>query len=117
MDLGPGTALERTNGGRGYARTASSASSHAASPSSSSASVITSGQRTRLQFEWTPALRRSSPRTAASSATRDALDREHRAEAADVADRLEALLPGEHAGPDRVADPLRALDEALLLEH
>ena len=93
--------------------------------------MITSGQRTRLQFEWTPALSRSSPRASASSATRvasagagsfvaavlDELDREHRAEAAHVADRLEALLPREHPRADRLADPLRALDETLLLEH
>src|SRR5207253_1272401 len=73
VDIGPGTPLQRPKGERGYARTASRASSHAASPSSSSASVMTSGQRTRLQFEWMPALSSRSPRRAASSATRDAI--------------------------------------------
>ena len=47
----------------------------------------------------------------------DELDREHRAEPADVADLVEALLPGEHPRPDRLADRGRALDQALLVDH
>ena len=47
----------------------------------------------------------------------DELDRQHRAEAAHVADRGPALLPGEHARADRLAEPRRALDEALLVDH
>src|SRR2546423_6859412 len=47
----------------------------------------------------------------------DVLDRDHRADAANVSDRLEALLPREHPRPDRVADPLRRRNERLLLEH
>ena len=51
------------------------------------------------------------------AAVLDELDRQHRADAADVADRLEPLLPREHARADGLADPLRALEQPLLLEH
>ena len=44
------------------------------------------------------------------------LDREHRAQPADVSDPRPARLPVEHARADRVAEELRALDELLLLE-
>ena len=47
----------------------------------------------------------------------DELDREHRPEPADVADPVPALLPREHPRPNRVADRLGPLDEALLLEN
>src|SRR4029077_17553816 len=49
-------------------------------------------------------------------AVSDVLDGEHRADAADVADRGEPLLPGEHASPDRLADPLCAPYEPPLLD-
>src|SRR5262245_34779402 len=48
---------------------------------------------------------------------RDELDREHRPEAAHVADRIPALLPAEHARPDRLTELRRALDEPLFLDH
>ena len=93
--------------------------------------MMTSGQRTRLQFEWMPALRSKQPalgsllgdargdrrRRLLRRAILDVLDSEHRAEAAHVADRGEPLLPREHPRADRLADALRALDEPLLLEH
>ena len=44
------------------------------------------------------------------------LEREHRAEAADVADRRPAALPGVHLLADAVADDDRARDEALVLD-
>src|SRR5438094_5491862 len=44
------------------------------------------------------------------------LEREHRAEAAYVADGREALLPGEQACPQDLSDERRALDQAFLLE-
>ena len=47
----------------------------------------------------------------------DELDGEHRAEAADVTHLREALLPAEHALPNRVADDGCARDQALLVDH
>ena len=47
----------------------------------------------------------------------DVLDRQHRAETTDVADRLEPLLPREHASADGFSDPLGSLEQPLLLEH
>jgi hypothetical protein len=44
------------------------------------------------------------------------LDRQHRSEAPHVADGVPALLPGNHASSDRLADRGRALVQALLLE-
>src|ERR671922_125888 len=46
----------------------------------------------------------------------DELDREHRAEPADVADRRKAVLPAHHPLAHGLADRPRALDESLLLE-
>ena len=46
----------------------------------------------------------------------DELDREHRAEPADVADLRMALLPRRHPAADGLADAAGALDEALVLE-
>ena len=114
-----------------YASTCASASSQTPSASSSSASVSTSGQSTRIALPSTPALSSSRPRcidasiTACASCRRrllrhavlDELDREHRAEAANVADRGEALLPGEHPRPHRLADLDGALVQVLLLDH
>ena len=73
-----------------------------------------------MQFEWTPAFSSSRPRCAASSATRvassgagsfvagsrDELDREHRAEAADVADRRESA-PATPSILPRIVSPMR----------
>ena len=47
----------------------------------------------------------------------DELDREHRAEAAYLADLGPALLPGEHPRADRLADRGRALEQPLVLDH
>src|SRR4051812_29885983 len=47
----------------------------------------------------------------------DELDREHRAEPAHVADRREALLPGEHPAAHRLAELRGALDDVLLFDH
>src|SRR6476469_10553046 len=46
----------------------------------------------------------------------DELDREHRAEPADIADLLVALLPAEHARPDRLPDRCAAREHALVVE-
>ena len=83
-----------------------------------------------MQFEWVPAFRSSRPRSAAASATAEAssgagsfvarildeLDREHRSEAADVADLRMPLLPLQHPAPNGLADALGTVDEALVLE-
>ena len=47
----------------------------------------------------------------------DELDREHRAEAADVADCIPPLLPALHAAADGLADLPGPFDEVLVLEH
>jgi len=47
----------------------------------------------------------------------DELDRKHRAEPTDVADRVPALLPGLHSAADGLADLPCPLDEALVFEH
>src|SRR4029077_5204839 len=46
----------------------------------------------------------------------DQLDRQHGAEAADVADPRPALLPGLHAAADRLAELRRAVANALVLD-
>ncbi len=84
-----------------------------------------------MQLPYSPALRSRSPRADAASTTAvarsasgslrvavlDQLDREHGAEPADVADAVEALAPRLHPLPDRLADPVRPLDEMLLVDH
>ena len=47
----------------------------------------------------------------------DKLDREHRAEPADIADLRPPSLPGFHPRPDRLADVVRPLDQALVVDH
>ena len=47
----------------------------------------------------------------------DELDREHGAEPTYIADGRETLLPGEHAGTQRLADCNSALAKALLVDH
>ncbi len=84
-----------------------------------------------MQLPLTPQVISSRPRSSAAALTacassfegaarrgvRDQLDREHRAETADVADRRPALLPGEHPRADRLADERGALDQTLLVDH
>ena len=93
--------------------------------------MITSGQRTRIAVPVDTGLQQQQPalhrgvdhglgelgRGLLRRAVGDELDREHRAEAAHLADRREALLPGEHAGAQRLADRDGALAEALLVDH
>ena len=82
-----------------------------------------------MQFPATPAFRSRRPRASASSTTSrgeagrrdvavlDELDRQHPAEAANVADLGPAALPGLEAGPHRLADRGRPLDQAFVLDH
>ena len=83
-----------------------------------------------MQFPLTPAFRSRRPRCSAASTTASAssgagsfvarvaneLDREHGAEAANVADLRPARLPREHPCAQRVAEDLGPCDELLLGE-
>ena len=123
--------LEAPRLGASQASTDARASSQTPSASSSSASAIVSGHRTRMQLPWIPGLEQDQPalqrgvddgaRELGCGLLRDRivdeLDREHRAEAADVADRRPAPLPSEHPVADALADELGACDELLLLEY
>ena len=93
-------------------------SSQTLSASASSSSVITSGTRTRMQFPCMPDLSRAGPLEAQRrrprsrdpgagsfvSRSRDELEGEHGAEAADIADRGKRSCQRIHAGADRVAE-------------
>ena len=84
-----------------------------------------------MQFAYTPARISSRPRLKRTVdhgvhelrsgplrvSVEDELERDHRAEAAHVADGREALLPGAHATAHRFAYRLRTLAEALVVDH